>query len=452
MNVESRIAKEDLSEPLTFGVEAYISPEYAKAEGDRLWAKVWQHACRVEELPDVGDYIKYDIGNDSLIIVRSGPEQIRAFHNVCLHRGRQLVDGDGRCGPSQQFRCAFHGWRYGLDGENSFALDKDDWGGALTPERTRLREVRLDSWGGWVWINMDADAMPLREWLEPFATMLDPFELDKMRYRWRQRVIFDCNWKTAMEAFVESYHVEGTHPQLLKYADFYTWSVAHERHSNHGFEERDAALDMAASNTIIRAGRGGDARKSIADLQVEVMETVNASTTQTLVDASLRLVDELPAGTPPGDVMMHFLERAKADDAARGVIWPEIDPDHYAATGIAWNVFPNLSIQHGYTFALCYRARPYGTDPDKCIFEASVIERFPEGQEPKTEWVYAEPTEENWRSVLVQDFRNMAAVQRGMKSRAFPGALPNPKQERPVSNFHRNLARYMGTGAPRPLD
>jgi hypothetical protein len=134
------------------------------------------------------------------------------------------------------------------------------------------------------------------------------------------------------------------------------------------------------------------------------------------------------------------------------VIWPEIDPDHYAASGIAWNVFPNLSIQHGYTFALCYRARPYGVDPDKCIFETSVIERFPEGQEPSTEWVYAEPTAEKWRSVLAQDFANMAAVQRGMKSRVFPGALPNPRQERPVSNFHRNLAKYMGRGAPRPLD
>jgi hypothetical protein len=81
------------------------------------------------------------------------------------------------------------------------------------------------------------------------------------------------------------------------------------------------------------------------------------------------------------------------------------------------------------------------------------MERYPEGKEPKTEWVYAEPTDvEKWRSVLVQDFANMSEVQKGMRSRGFRGALPNPKQEQPVSNFQRNLAIYMGTGGLRPLD
>jgi hypothetical protein len=180
---------------------------------------------------------------------------------------------------------------------------------------------------------------------------------------------------------------------------------------------------------------------------------VNASTTKTFVDAAARLVDELPEGTPADQVMAHFLKSAQRDDAARGVIWPTVDPQHYAQSGIAWHVFPNLSIAHGLTFALCYRVRPHGYNPDKCIFETSVLERFPEGQEPKTEWVYAAPTDvAKWRSVLVQDFANMGEVQRGMKSSGFRGALPNPKQEQPVINFHRNLAEYMGTNAPRPLN
>jgi hypothetical protein len=110
-----------------------------------------------------------------------------------------------------------------------------------------------------------------------------------------------------------------------------------------------------------------------------------------------------------------------------------------------------MSILQGITFALCYRARPYGDDPDRCIFESYAIERFPEGEEPKTEWVYAEATKEKWGLVLSQDFSNMAAVQRGMHSRAFRGTLPNPHQERKVTNFHRNLAEYMGTGGLRLL-
>jgi hypothetical protein len=149
--------------------------------------------------------------------------------------------------------------------------------------------------------------------------------------------------------------------------------------------------------------------------------------------------------------MAHWLESARRDDEARGVIWPVIDPEHAAKAGIAWHIFPNLSISQGQTFALCYRVRPFGHDPDKCIFEAYVLERFPEGKEPKTEWVYAETCVEKWRSVLMQDFDNMSQVQKGMKSRGFRGTLPNPKQEQPVSNFHRNLAHYMGTEGPRPL-
>ena len=101
------------------------------------------------------------------------------------------------------------------------------------------------------------------------------------------------------------------------------------------------------------------------------------------------------------------------------------------------------------TFALCYRSRPCGDDPDMCIFEAYALERYPEGQEPQTEWVEAEPTEAGWGKVLAQDFANMEFVHRGMKSRGFRGALPNPHQEQKIINMHRNMARYIGTGAPR---
>jgi hypothetical protein len=100
---------------------------------------------------------------------------------------------------------------------------------------------------------------------------------------------------------------------------------------------------------------------------------------------------------------------------------------------------------------LCYSARPYGYDPDKCIFEASVYQLYPKGEEPQTEWVYAEATEEAWCYVLSQDFSNMAAVQQGMKSLGFSGPKPNPYMERTIASFHRNLAKYMGSGAPRKL-
>ena len=83
---------EELSTPMTIGVEAYISEDYARAERDKLWRKVWQQVGRVEELVEVGSFLTYDILDDSLIVVRTAPDKIRAFYNVCSHRGRRLVD------------------------------------------------------------------------------------------------------------------------------------------------------------------------------------------------------------------------------------------------------------------------------------------------------------------------------------------------------------------------
>ncbi len=102
-------------------------------------------------------------------------------------RGAQCAHGN-----KTGFVCGFHAWRYNLDGKCTFKLDESDWKGALTDERTRLNEVKVDTWGGWIFINMDPNAVSLREYLEPAASILDPFELGKMRYKWRQWVIFDC--------------------------------------------------------------------------------------------------------------------------------------------------------------------------------------------------------------------------------------------------------------------
>jgi hypothetical protein len=238
----------------------------------------------------------------------------------------------------------------------------------------------------------------------------------------------------------------------MSVGDFRMWSRAMGLHGHNGFDERDPSKQSAESNTINRPGKGDDARLSIAALQVETWETVNSRTTKTLVDAAVRLADELPPGTPTAQVMAHWLASAKADDAARGVIWPTIDPAHLAKAGSAWHIFPNMTIAHAITNALIYRVRPHHRDPEKCIFEACVIERYPEGGEPETEWVYAEPTDvEKWRPVLLQDFDNMTQVQRGMRSRGYRGSIPSPRQEQTVANLHRNLARYIGMGPVKPL-
>ena len=442
-------------EAVIIPAEAYTSADYAAAESDRLWGKVWQAACRVEELRNVGDFVTYDIVDESIIVVRTAADRIEAYYNVCQHRGRRLTSG---CGHARQFVCKFHGWRWKLNGECSFVNDRKGWDeGVLTADNTRLAAVKADTWGGWVWINMDPDCEPLLDYLEPAASLLGPYELDKMRYRWRQWLVFPCNWKTALEAFNESHHAAITHPQLSKWGatTFYACH-AEGKHSWHGpavstGPGRPGALNGDMADDAPPAG-AADARVTVAESLHAIMDGVNSCTTEIMVRAADRLVDELPAGTPAHEVMAHLTASAERDDAARGVIWPKIDPEHVARAGHDWHVFPNSVILQGITYALCYRSRPNVSDPNSCIFEVYVIERYPEGGEPVTEWVHVpDPFDPRWPEVLQQDFENMPEVQRGMKSRGFKGARPNPRQEIAVTNFHKTLAGYMATGAPRPI-
>ena len=99
-------------------------------------------------------------------------------------------------------------------------------------DETRLGEVKVDTWGGFVWINLDPDCEPLRDYLEPAASLLDPFQLQKMRPRWRNWTVFDCNWKVALEAFNETYRVPGTHPEFTAFGDFTGWGRPQGKHSH----------------------------------------------------------------------------------------------------------------------------------------------------------------------------------------------------------------------------
>lgn len=461
----ARLTAKDMDDEIlsTYPTDAFLSPEYLQAEKKLLWPRVWQMVEREEDLPDPGDWMTYDVADESVIVLRRDDGSFKAFHNVCPHRGRQLVSvpdmlpgkvHDVRGSNRKSFVCGFHGWTFDQDGQNTYILDPQDWQGKLTPEMTCLSEVKVDTWGGYIYISMDPEAVPLKEWMGRAGEILEHFELSKMRYKWRQWAIYHCNWKTAIEAFLEPYHVAGTHTQLLAYGDYYALSKQYGLHSVSSYDTREEKFQMSESAGTTRAGKGDDPRVSTYELIRENYETVNYSaSTETLVNAASRLVDELPEGTPPAEIIAHWLKSAKADDAARGVIWPEVPPEIKKESGLAWGLFPNQNILHGETFALCYRVRPYGNDPDKCVFESYALERFPEGEEPKTAWVYADPVGDNWGSVLAQDFSNMEFVQKGMKSSGFRGPLPNPHQEQKVINLHRNLANFMeGRGAPTRLE
>jgi len=449
MNKPEAISVAAQAQAMIIPVEAFVSKDYARAEADKLWRKVWLQAGRIEDIPESGNYITYEIGDDSVLILRKQDGAIAAYRNVCTHRGRRLVDtpkGQRNArGSAPRFTCGFHAWTFELDGTASYIERPEEWGGALCDEVTRLGGVKVDTWGGFVWINLDPEAGPLREFLEPAATTLDPFRLQDMRPRWRYWTQFECNWKVALEAFNETYHVAGTHPEMMAFGEYVGWGQRQGLHSNIGY---DAADGVEENKSKLRLG-AGDPRTSTAEMQKYIWDGVNTNTTKTLVDVAQRLPTELPEGTPPGEVVRHWLETAKKEDAARGVVWPEIDPSHVAASGTAWQIFPNQQIGHAVNNMLCYQARPVDADPDRCYFEVAVYQLWADGEAPETEWTYLAP--DDFPHILRQDFSNMAAVQKGMKMAGYPGNIPNPKNEGAVISLHQSLAAYMGTGAPIPL-
>ena len=106
--------------------DSYLSQQFLERENERLWPRVWQVACRLEEIPHIGDYVTFDVAGESIIVVRTAADRISAFFNVCQHRGRRLTNGSGK---AAKFHCAYHGWQWNLDGSVARVLDRGDWHG-----------------------------------------------------------------------------------------------------------------------------------------------------------------------------------------------------------------------------------------------------------------------------------------------------------------------------------
>ncbi len=197
--------------------ERYYSKEFFELECNSLWADSWQVACRLEDIPNVGDYAEYTIVDQSILILRDSENSIRALRNRCSHRGVQLANGNGSFHGCQMV-CPFHGWRYDLDGTCSYVYQGTD---AFAPEsleadKLRIPECVTDTRWGLVFVNMNPQAPSLETFLHGIKDALDPLGLDEMRVNWWRYTVVNANWKVALEAFLEGYHIMQTHPEIAQ--------------------------------------------------------------------------------------------------------------------------------------------------------------------------------------------------------------------------------------------
>ena len=239
--------------PLTLHAKAYSDPAVFERERREVFAKAWIIVGHVAEVAAPGDFTTGDIGGEPVVVVRDEDGSLRAFSNICRHRAARLADGSGSCG--KVLRCPYHGWTYRLDGTLAAMPEGRGFGEDFDRDAVRLPEFRVDVLGGLVFVAMDPDIPPVREWFGDIAERLESLNIDRLvpltRREWRPRSIaselpgalrtrrvdavrelvpparfarftaeYDHNWKNLADNFLEAYHVPIGHPGLLRLLDY----------------------------------------------------------------------------------------------------------------------------------------------------------------------------------------------------------------------------------------
>jgi phenylpropionate dioxygenase-like ring-hydroxylating dioxygenase large terminal subunit len=402
----------------------YISRTWHDDEVEHLWRRVWQFACRTEEIPEVGDHVVYDIGRDSYIVIRT-EDGIRCHVNACLHRGRRLKDHDGRC---SEIRCPFHGFAWTIDGRLQDIPARWDFPQVDDAEFS-LPQARVDTWAGFVFINPDPAAEPLADFL---GELVDHFEVWDLERRYKQAhvaKVVHANWKIVQEAFCEAYHVNATHPQIMPYLG--------DTNSQVDIWDNFARVITPSgtpSPLLDRAPTPDEMMRSMLDVRH----------------------DQDPPVTLPDGADMRAAAAAGARErwrARAGDEWVERLSDAELMDSIDYTVFPNFHPWGAFN-RIVYRFRPNGDDHRSAIMECLFLAPY-RGERPPpcdVHWLTEDETFTDapelglLGKVFDQDLFNMAKVQLGLETTRKPGITLADYQESKVRWLHHRLDRWIERG------
>jgi len=411
----------------------YHAPEFLRLEWERLWPSVWLLAGVTADIPEAGDYFAFEIGHESILVVRQADQGIKAFFNVCPHRGNRVALNE--LGSIERFTCAFHGWQFECNGRLRSITDEETFAPQLIAHRPGLTEVRCDAVGGLVFVNMDGKAPPLRDWIGLPEGYIENYQIDRMHVVRHVRSVWNANWKVGVDAFYETYHLPHIHPQTQGVmGDFSQYDLY-----PNGFSRMIVPL-------CVKSHRIGD---------------------QESVDAGLRFMMQ-DAGMNPDEFKGTAREVRPAVQQSKRARARRLGLDHYEkltdgqlTDSWATGLFPNVQIGMHPEGAFIMRFLPHADDPRKFYYDNITmfryvddptytvpawmglpkdtdvtgrlrpqVERVPEGQDP------------DLGEVLSQDVELVAAVGAGSRSRGFKGPLWSEQEVR-VRHFHRELDRYL---------
>ncbi len=417
----------------------YTSKEFAEQEWEGMWTKVWLLLGRESEMPNPGDWQREDVGPESILMVRQKDGSVKAFYNVCQHRGNPLVDEE--TGSVRRFVCKYHSWAFMPDGELNFAPDAEDFPEGNPCGKIRLAELACETFAGFVWVNMDTECAPLKEFLGPIWDDWSLRDLETWKRYAAPTTTLPCNWKVVLDNFNESYHVPTVHMGA---------SPATNRRKIRGNidtnykETRFDLSDEGHNRMIMRAGFGvgstdeeGNIIEPLAselrhwDLDPEDFKGRAEDTREALQEAKRRL------------------------GPARGYSHYAKIPDEQFTDAFHYTLFPNFAVSiwaDGFHFL---RARPHPTDPEQCIFdnwwyasqphsETGPVSTMmgPVDRDAEVPHTVFSVGEQSMGMTINQDIAVFTQQQKGFRSRGFKGVYLS-KQEGRVRRYHELIDDYI---------
>jgi phenylpropionate dioxygenase-like ring-hydroxylating dioxygenase large terminal subunit len=424
---------------MTIEADRYTSHEYAQRERAAIWMRVWQIVGRTDELPKPGDWKKYNIQDQSFIIVRGKDDKLRGFVNACRHRGNALCiteTGNAKRG----FLCQYHLWSYDLEGKLRGVL-REELAGQIDKTENSLHEVPVDAFAGFIFLNPDPQAAPLREYLgEEVYHLLEPYNIDQFTVVMDVQESIECNWKVVMDAFEEGYHINGIHPQLLAVLHINPKTARYQFLENH-------SVAMAPFEVV---GAGAQAQ---VDGMMALPETFPGTA------AVIPRFQELVAPHLDQDGKVNFPDgvtaRALLQEATREVLTGMgLDvsnlTDDQMVDNQGWVLFPNyfMTVRAGECHVIMAAPHPDG-DPNRCIWHVASYMYLPSEHRAAFQAqpiVVEEPGSYKYFEALQQDYVQMRRQQLGLRNDRLDH-MSLVKEEVVIAHFHSVLDRHMAEHA-----
>ena len=435
----NRIDMAKLPEPEVTGKpvsgERYYSHEFMQKEWDHMWTKVWLIAGLEEQIPNAGDFMTSEVGKESIVCTRDKEGKVRAFYNVCQHRGNRLVHEE--TGHGDVMMCNYHGWRFGLDGELKFVPNKENFLEGNPCGKLRLKELPCELWAGFVFFSFDENAQTLAEYLGPVYSQVNTYDLPRMKRTHWVTIEGDFNWKVVQDNFNESYHLPYVHQNSKHFIE-----MSYKYCQMDIFEkEGHARMFMPGSRPTL-------------GLKGEYDETIKFMKE----DFDFWGLDHETFREDPHSMREAMQKIKREKGAEKGFDYSRMHDDQLT-DHFHYTIFPNLSLSLKPDGCIFLKVTPHPTDPALCIFDTWFLTWFPDGAteyyaaamdetvgfDVKVPHITGKVREVSCGPVIDDDVAVWSTQQKGMMSMGYSGSHM-PDQEKRVGFFHDEIDRYIARG------